>query len=192
MLIRKKILTVALLFSTLFGANHITEIETMVLNNNNGKYFITGYFAPYPFGKDNKSNWTFTFVNNKATYQLLGDTSDENIKKNGVFGWVKRDVTPNPPAYCMVQYEPTSFGWLVFNVDENGNCKNIYKLTGQDPLTKSFSYDIDGDGKPDKLYDLKCKVDDNIVEFYSTTLQTNEPSEDEIEKLMPPSIPQLN
>jgi len=170
------------------STNTVANIEQTVLNNNNGKYAITGYFAPYTFGNDSKSNWTFTFANGAGTYQLLGDT-ENGI---GIFGWVKRDVTPNDPAYYMVQYEPTPFGWLVFNIDENGNCKNVYKLAGQDPVTKSFSYDIDGDGTTDVLSDLECKVAANTVEFYSPTLQTPYPTVDTTDSLMPPSIPSIN
>jgi hypothetical protein len=99
----------------------------------------------------------------------LGDTSEENIKKMGIFGWVKRDVTPNKPMFYMVHYEPTPFGWLLFNIDENGNCKNVYKLAGQDPKTKSFSYDVDGDGKTDKLDGLNCKVFGDKVKFFSVS-----------------------
>lgn len=87
----------------------------------------------------------------------------------GAFGWVQRDVVPNAPDYYMVQYEKTPFAWLVFNADDNGNCKNIYKLAGQDPVSKSFSYDVDGDGKVDILNNLNCKVSNGTVEFYSTS-----------------------
>ena len=132
MLKKAKLLALVALTSSLFADTYVTEIENLVLSNNNGEYDITGYFAPYNFGSDSKSNWTFTFANGAGTYQLLGDT-ENGI---GIFGWVKRDVTPNDPAYYMVQYEPTPFGWLVFNVDENGNCKNVYKLAGQDLVAK--------------------------------------------------------
>jgi len=150
--------------------NPINVIENTVLTNNSGKYDITGYFAPYTFGSDTKSNWTFTFSSKYGgdTYQLLGDTSEENIQKMGIFGWIKKDVIPNDPMFYMVQYEPTPFGWLLFDIDENGNCKNIYKLAGQNPTTKSFSYDLDGDGKTDILDGLSCKVSGESVEFFST------------------------
>jgi len=185
---KAKLLALVALASSAFAEVYVTEIENMVLNNNNGKYDITGYFAKYEFGSDTKSNWTFTFAKSKTTYQLLGDTSDENIQKMGVFGWVKRDVNPNPPEYYMVQYEPTPFGWLVFNIDENGNCKNVYKLAGQDPVTKSFSYDVDGDGTTDVLSDLECSVIGNSVKFYSPTLQ-GDTTYDPYDSTMPPPIP---
>jgi len=185
MLKKVGLLALVALTSSLIAGTSVTEIERIVLNNQNGKYDITGYFAPYDFGNDSKSNWTFTFANGAGTYQLLGG----NISDSNIFGWVKRDVTPNDPMYYMVQYEPTPFGWLVFNVDENGNCKNVYKLAGQDPVTKSFSYDVDGDGVVDDLSDLECKVTDNRVEFYSTTLQTTDSTVNTTDSLMPPSIP---
>jgi len=90
----------------------------------------------------------------------------------------------------MVQYESTPFGWLIFNIDDQKNCKNVYKLAGQDPVSKSFSYDIDGDGTTDVLSDLECKVyNDNSVEFFSTTLQSTEPTIDNTNDLVPPSFP---
>ena len=185
---------VALASSAFAGANVVTKIEKDVLKSSSGKYDITGYFAKYAFSDDVKSNWTFTFSDKYggATYQLLGDTSDENIQKNGVFGWVKKDVTPNPPEYYMVQYEPTAFGWLVFSVDENGNCKNVYKLAGQNPTTKSFSYDVDEDGTTDVLSDLECKVTGGSVEFYSPILQTETSIIGTTDNLMPPPIPNPN
>ena len=189
MLKKLKLLLVALLASFLFASDDIDKIETMVLNSNSGKYDITGYFAYYRFGSDEKSNWTFTFAKTKRTFQLLGDTSEENIQKMGVFGWVKQDVTPNESMYYMVQYESTPFGWILFSVDESNSCKNIYKLTGQDAVSKSFSYDIDKDGKTDVLSDLKCKVNGDSVEFYSPTLQVNESDFDD---LLPPSLPIFN
>ena len=181
-----KIVSILFLISTLIADTKIVEIEKAVLDNNNGKYDITGYFAPYTFSSDTKSNWTFTFANGAGTYQLLGDI-ENGI---GVFGWVEKDVKPNPPAYYMVQYESTPFGWLIFNIDDQKNCKNVYKLAGQDPVSKSFSYDIDGDGTTDVLSDLECKVyNDNSVEFFSTTLQSTEPTIDNTNDLVPPSFP---
>jgi len=186
MLKKAGLLALVALSSSLVAGTSVTEIERVVLNNQNGKYDITGYFAPYDFGNDSKSNWTFTFANGAGTYQLLGgEISDSNI-----FGWIKRDVAPNDPMYYMVQYENTRFGWLVFDVDENGNCKNIFKLAGQDPITKSFSYDVDGDGITDILSDLQCSVYGNSVEFYSNTLQTTEPTADTTDALTPPPLPQ--
>ena len=189
MLKKVKLFTLTALASSLFAGSNVIDIEKLVLNNNNGKYVVTGYFANYEFGNDSKSNWTFTFASTGDTYQLLGDTSEENIQKMGVFGWVKRDVIPNDPMYYMVKYESTPFGWLVFNIDENGNCKNVYKLAGQNPETKSFSYDIDGDGTTDVLSDLKCKVTDNIVDFNSTALQADDPTAEISDSTMPPPIP---
>ncbi len=136
----------------------IREIERIVLSEQNGTYAITGYFAPYHFGEDPKSNWTFTFTSSHTTYRLLGDTSEENIKRMGIFGWVRVDVRPNPPAFYMVHYRPGRFDWLIFNVDSDKECKHIYKLAGQDPQTKAFSYDIDGDGKADRLKGLGCTL----------------------------------
>ncbi len=150
-----------------FGQNRdiIQKIEHEILANDDGAYPITGYFAPYRFGDDPKSNWTFTFASNGDTYRLLGDTSEENIKKMGVFGWVKVNVRPNPPLFYMVHYKNDPFGWVIFNIDANNSCKNIYKLAGQDPNTKAFSYDVDGDGKTDKLEDLTCKFFGDRVKF---------------------------
>jgi len=185
---KAKLLALVALTSSLFADTYVTEIENLVLSNNNGEYDITGYFAPYSFGSDSKSNWTFTFANGAGTYQLLGG----NISSDNIFGWVKKDVVPNNPEYYMVQYENTPFGWLVFDVDEDGNCKNVYKLAGQNPATKAFSYDINGDGYPDVLSDLECKVTGNMVEFNSTTLQTQEPSVDTTDSLMPPPVPSVN
>ena len=136
----------------------IKEIEKIVLSEQNGTYAITGYFAPYHFGEDPKSNWTFTFASSHTTYRLLGDTSEENIKRMGIFGWVRVDVRPNPPAFYMVHYRPGKFDWLIFNLDSDKRCKHIYKLVGQDPQTKAFSYDIDGDGKADRLDGLGCEL----------------------------------
>jgi endonuclease YncB( thermonuclease family) len=152
--------------------NAIDIIKISVLSHNDGEYDITGYFAYYHFSNDSKSNWTFTFSDKYggATYQLLGDTSEENIQKMGIFGWVRRDVTPNDPMFYMVRYDSTPFGWLIFDTDADGNCKNIYKLSGQDPITKSFSYDIDGDGKADVISDLKCKISGSKVRFYSPSI----------------------
>ena len=141
----------------------ITMIEQKVINHS---YTITGYFAPYHFGNDSKSNWTFTSATTHTTYQLLGDTSPENIKRMGVFSWKRVDVVPNPPSFYMVRFEDDPFGWLIFNIDKSGNCQNIYKLAGQDPKTKAFSYDLDGDGQRDSLQDLGCKVDGNKVKFF--------------------------
>lgn len=143
----------------------IQSIEYEILANDDGTYPITGYFAPYHFGDDPKSNWTFIFASKGDTYRLLGDTSEENIKKMGVFGWVKVDVRPNPPLFYMVHYKKDPFGWVIFNIDANSDCKNIYKLAGQDPNTKAFSYDVDGDGKTDKLNDLTCKFLGDRVKF---------------------------
>ncbi len=140
----------------------ITGIEQKVVNHS---YTITGYFAPYHFGSDPKSNWTFTSAITHTTYQLLGDTSPENIKKMGVFGWKRVDVSPNPPTFYMIRFEDDPFGWLIFNIDSKGSCKSVYKLAGQDPKTKAFSYDLDEDGKPDRLQ-LDCKVDGNVVKFF--------------------------
>jgi len=135
----------------------------------NTPYEVTGYFAPYHFGEDSKSNWTFTFASTHDTYRLLGDTSEENIKRMGVFGWVKVNVKPNPPLFYMVNYKNDPFGWVLFDIDEKNECKHIYKLAGQDPVTKSFSYDIDGDGKTDELSDLGCRYypSSNEVDFFS-------------------------
>ena len=143
--------------------NPVVKIEQKVINKN---YSISGYFAPYHFGDDPKSNWTFTSASSGTTYQLLGDTSQENIKKMGVFGWKRVDVVPNPPLFYMVRFEDDPFGWLIFSIDKSGNCQNIYKLAGQDPKTKAFSYDIDGDGKMDSLKELGCKVDKDKVKFF--------------------------
>ena len=87
----------------------------------------------------------------------------------GVFGWVKVNVKPNPPLFYMVNYKNDPFGWVLFDVDEKNECKHIYKLAGQDPVTKSFSYDIDGDGKTDELSDLSCRYypSSNEVNFFS-------------------------
>lgn len=160
----KKVLFSSLLIATsLFSMGVKENIENSILSNNNGKYEVTGYFAPYHFSEDSKSNWTFTFANGAGTYQLLGDT-ENGI---GIFGWVKKDVIPNEPAYYMVNYESSPFGWVLFDVDSNGNCKNIFKLAGQDPVTKSFSYDLDDDGKVDILDGISCNVSGNNVEFYS-------------------------
>ena len=162
--------TLLLSSNSVFAAdsNPIKKVENKILNRD--FYYITGYFAPYHFDDDPKSNWTFTFSQRYGggTYQLLGDTSEENIKKNGIFGWVKRDVHPNPPMFYMVQYENTPFGWALFDIDNEHYCKNVYKLAGQDPKTKSFSYDIDGDGQTDTLSDLSCKtyLDKEVVLFF--------------------------
>ncbi len=150
-----------------FGQNRniILEIEHEILANDDGIYPITGYFAHYHFGNDPKSNWTFTFASNGDTYQLLGDTSEENIKKMGVFGWIKVNVRPNPPLFYMVRYKNDPFGWVIFNIDVNNSCKNIYKLADQNQNTKAFSYDVDADGKTDKLEDLTCKFFGDRVKF---------------------------
>jgi len=170
----KKLIKGAALLSaftaSLLCANSIDSVENTVVQNSNGKYDITGYFAQYDFdnnGKFDKSDWTFTFAKFPGTYQLLGDTSEENLEKMGVFGWKKVDVTPNEPLFYMVQYDPndTKFGWLLFQKDANNNCTAVYKLAGQNPDTKAFSYDINGDGKADKLTNLTCKVDGESVTF---------------------------
>jgi len=162
-------LTLSALISTasLAGYDPIKGVEAEVLKNT--PYEVTGYFAPYHFGEDSKSNWTFTFASTHDTYRLLGDTSEENIKKMGVFGWVKVNVKPNPPLFYMVNYKNDPFGWVLFDIDEKNECKHIYKLAGQDPVTKSFSYDIDGDGKTDELSDLSCRYypSSNEVDFFT-------------------------
>ena len=139
-------------------ADPVTKIVDTLMQSGDGIYELTGYFAPYRFGDDPKSNWTFTFVQSGDTYQLLGDTSSENISKVGIFGWKKVDVIPNPPQFYMVHYDNTPFGWIVFSIDNKGNCKNVYKLAGQDPSSKSFSYDIDSDGKIDRLKAVGCRL----------------------------------
>jgi len=169
--------------TSLFSANYLVEsIEKSVVANSGGTYNITGYFSSYTFGNDAKSNWTFTFYPDGPTYQLLGDTSEDNIKKMGVFGWVKRDVNPKEPMYYMVQYENTPFGWLLFDIDENGYCKNIFKLAGQDPNNKSFCYDVDGDGSRDILSNLSCRVSGDSVKFYFTN----------IDETTPPALPVID
>ena len=155
-----KFLLLVLLLNSLSFAEEIAKVVYEVTKNS--KYPIAGYFAPYHFNDDAKSNWTFTFANGLGTYQLLGDTQNGI----GVFGWIKRDVKPNLPMYYMVNYKQDPFGWILFNVDDNDNCKDIYKLAGQDSKTKSFSYDIDQDGKIDNLSNyLKCKIINNNVYF---------------------------
>lgn len=185
--------------SLLFAETAVTKIENEILNNNNGKYPIAGYFSWYEFSSDTKSNWTFTVWPNGPTYQLLGDTSEANLKRVGVFGWKPTNVTPNEPLFYMVQYDLNDrFGWLLFQKDANNNCADIYKLAGQDEVTKGFKYDVNGDGKPDKLIDLKCSVNGDYVEFYSETLQNNTPAADTLvppslttaDELTPPPLPQ--
>ena len=140
----------------------IQNVKDILLLNNEGKYKIAGYFAKYDFGGDEKSNWTFTTPSGNV-YQLLGDLSEENIKKNGVFGWKGVDVKPNKPQFYAVKFEDRDFGWVFFTA-ENGKCKNIYKLSGQ-AEDGSFLYDIDKDGKIDKLEGIGCSINEDLVEF---------------------------
>ncbi|BCD68499.1 hypothetical protein [Nitratiruptor sp. YY09-18] len=168
----KKSFAIALsLFATsLFAANYpsspISNIENTIVSQHSGIYTITGYFAPYKFSNDAKSNWTYTAAPDGPTFQLLGDTSEENIKKYGIFGWKPVNVKPNPPMFYMIHYGNGKFDWLLFQKDQNNNCTNIYKLVGQNPNTKAFNYDIDGDGKIDKLSNLGCTISGNKVRFY--------------------------
>jgi len=150
------------LSSLLAGAMTSDEIVKEVMSKNSGKYQISGTFAKYEFSKDEKSNWTFTLLNGD-TYQLLGDTSKKNIKAMGPFGWKKVDIKPNKPIYYAVNFENSKFGWIFFTL-EDGKCKDIYKLAGQS-RTKEFLYDIDGDGKIDKLKGISCSIDGDIVKF---------------------------
>ena len=140
----------------------VANVKDVLLLNNGGEHKIAGYFAYYKFSEDEKSNWTFTLPNGDS-YQLLGDLSEQNIKKSGVFGWKKVDIKPNKPTFYAVNFEDANFGWIFFTV-ENGKCKDIYKLAGQDNK-KEFLYDIDGDGKIDKLEGISCSVDGDFVKF---------------------------
>jgi len=149
--------------SSLFaGAMTSDEIAKKIMSVNNGKYQISGTFAKYEFSDDKKSNWTFT-LSNGDTYQLLGDTSKENLKIMGPFGWKKVDIKPNKPTFYTVNFEDRDFGWIFFTV-EDGKCKDIYKLAGQSD-TKEFLYDIDSDGKIDKLEGISCSINENLVKF---------------------------
>jgi len=177
----KKIIKSATLLSaftaSLLCANSIESVENAVVQNSGGKYAITGYFAQYDFdnnGKIDKSDWTFTFAKAPGTYQLLGDL-ENGI---GVFKWKKVNVTPNEPSFYMVNYDPndTKFGWILFQKDTNNNCTAVYKLAGQNPDTKAFSYDVDGDGKADKLTNLTCKVNGESVTFTKVNNKTTSSS----------------
>ena len=140
----------------------IANVKDVLLLNNSGEYKIAGYFSYYKFSEDEKSNWIFTLPNGDS-YQLLGDLSEQNIKKSGIFGWKKVDIKPNKPIYYAVNFENSKFGWIFFTL-EDGKCKDIYKLAGQS-RTKEFLYDIDGDGKIDKLKGISCSIDGDIVKF---------------------------
>ncbi|GEM_PF-1243364 len=160
-LLLKGATALSLIAATLLNAGAIEDVENAVVAKNGGQYDITGYFSPYHFSNDSKSNWVFVFSKKygQSTYQLLGDTSPENLQKMGVFGWKKVSISPLPdPLFYMTRFGNGKFDWLLFTLDGN-KCKNVYKLAGQDPNTKAFSYDVDGDGKTDVLKDLTCQAD---------------------------------
>jgi len=111
-----------------------------------GSYSIAGEFASYDFNSDGKiapSDWTFK-TSDGSVYQLLGDTSDANVAKVGVFGWkLLSNFTPKIPSFYLAFLGQdidgdgsTKFDWVVID-DSDGA---VYKLAGQDPVNKSFKY----------------------------------------------------
>jgi len=109
-------------------------------------YDIAGEFASYDFNQDGNiapSDWTFTTADG-TVYQLLGDTSEANVAKVGVFGWkLLPGFTPNTPSFYLAFLSKdvdgdgsTKFDWVVID----GGAGAVYKLAGQNPTTKSFQY----------------------------------------------------
>jgi len=111
-----------------------------------GTFDIAGDFASYDFNADGKiapSDWTFT-TSDGTVYQLLGDTSDANVAKVGVFGWkMLSGFKPAAPSFYLAYLGTdadgdgsTKFDWVV--VPAAGG--DVYKLAGQDATTKAFKY----------------------------------------------------
>ncbi len=144
----------------------IQKIKSQILQKS--EYKITGYFSPYDFDHDGEidkpSDWVYVSLSTSHTYQLLGDMSKENLERVGIFGW-KRVEIPHPHSlFYMVKFGEDKFDWLIFSAQDK-HCNHIYKLSGQDPSTKAFSYDIDGDGKNDMI-DLQCEIIEDEVRFF--------------------------
>lgn len=128
-----------------FASLYASSIETILLQTKS--YNISGEFASYDFNKNGliePSDWTFK-SSDGSVYQLLGDTSETNVAKYGVFGWKPlSDFTPNTPSFYLTYLGKdvdgdgsTKFDWVV--VDNSSG--STYKLAGQNTTTKSFSYE---------------------------------------------------
>ena len=136
---KNKIIISAITSMLLAGSSLVANtVELEKSLKNTGKYNISGAFAPYTFGEDSKSNWTFNFTGIDGAYQLLGEAgTDKNV-----FGWKKANITPKSPTFYMVNLGDwdkdgdTKFDWLVLTTDG----KTIYKLAGADPKTGAFAY----------------------------------------------------
>jgi hypothetical protein len=122
-------------------------------------YDITGKYANQDMNADgdstDASDWTFTFVSNNATYQLLGTTaSDANP-----FGWASTTATPATASYYMVNLGDwdndgnTRYDWIV--VSTSGS---VYKLKGANATTNSFEYETNTDGSV-KTYNVTATID---------------------------------
>jgi hypothetical protein len=145
----------------------VTEDALVTALKATGSYDITGKYANQDMNADgdktDASDWTFTFVSNNATYQLLGaDASDANP-----FGWASTTETPATASYYMVNLGDwdadgnTRYDWIV--VSTSGA---VYKLKGANATTNSFEYETNTDGSV-KAYDVTATIDTtaNTISF---------------------------
>ena len=157
-LILGSVITAATLFGATASHTYIQELTKFLTNQ---ELPVNGEFFAYDFNKNGKieyNDWIYLTIPNQKAFRLLAVTPTPN----NAFGFAPiatpKDMPTSPDGYFIKISFPLDsddkFSWVYVTHKEG----KVYKLMGATPNNRFDYLDIDQDGKPDPLPNIKTEI----------------------------------